>query len=130
MSKLRIYIDENYPKRLVDILVEVHELQREKCYELIHGSFPSAKKGELENAILLLLDNKKKKGLEIPTIKHYEDGGRVIACKAGFVEKFDRFEFAMTVLRVWPFIIDKANNEYEPFLYTFKYGGNRLSKNK
>ena len=130
MSKLRIYIDENYPKRLVEILVDLHELQREKFYELIYGSFPNANTGESDNAILLLLDFKEKKGLEITTLKHYEDGGRVIACKAGLAKKFDRFEFAMTVLRVWPFIIDKAKEEYEPFLYTFKYGGNRLSKNK
>lgn len=129
MNKLKIYIDINYPRRLVEALCKIHDLQKEKEYELIHASFCNIDMNDTENAIFLLMDSKNR-GIEITTQKHYEDGLRVIACKTGTVEKIDRFEFSMTVLRVWPFIIEKAKQIHTPFLYTFKYGGNRLSKSK
>ena len=129
MSKLKIYIDKNYPKRLVEALCKIHDLQKVKEYELIHDSFSNINCDDTENAIFLLMDNKSR-GVEITTLKHYEDGLRVIACKTGEVEKIDRFEFSMTVLRVWPFIIEKAMQINSPFLFTFRYGGNRLSKSK
>lgn len=108
MSILKIYIDKNFPKRLVEALCKIHDLQKVKEYELIHDSFTNINKEDTENAIFLLMDFKSR-GLEITTLKHYEGGLRVIACKTGEVEKIDRFEFSMTVLRVWPFIIEKQN---------------------
>jgi len=129
MRKLKIFIDINYPKRLVDALLKIHALQKKAEFEIIRGSFLAVDSPELENAIFLLVDNKNR-GVEITTLKHYEDGYRVIACKTGDVEKVDRFEFSMTVLRVWPSIIEKAKQIHSPFLFTFKYGGNRLSKIK
>lgn len=129
MRKVKIHIDVNYPKRLVDVLIKIHELQREQQYELIYNSNYEVGSTEIDSAIFLLLDNKKR-GVEITTQKYFEDGCKVFACKTGEVDKIDRFEFSMTVLRVWPHIIEKATNEEEPCLYTFKYGKRKLSKLK
>ncbi|MBI9067369.1 MAG: hypothetical protein JEZ09_08765 [Salinivirgaceae bacterium] len=129
MKKLKIYIDVNYPKRLVDILIQIHNLQKEKQYELVSGSNYEIDSPELKNAIFLLVDNRNR-GVEITTLKHYEDGCRVIACKTGGNDKLDRFEFSMTVLRVWPYIVEKTKEENAPFLYTFRYGGRKLTRVK
>ncbi len=129
MSALEIYIDINFPKKLVDALISIHNLQRKKQYQIIHWidqEIPSAESGKA----LLLMVNEQKRGLEIPILKHYEEGYKVIACKAGNVTKPDLFEFAMTVLRVWPRIIEVSEKEHDPFLYTFTYSGKKLSKAK
>ena len=129
MRKLKIYIDINYPRRLVDALIKIHSLQKNKQFELVRGSHYNKNSPELKDAIYLLIDYKKR-GEDITTQKHFEDGCRVIACKAGSDEKLDMFEFSMTVFRVWPYILEKATEEYNPFLYTFKYKGKRLSSKR
>jgi hypothetical protein len=40
--------------------------------------------------------------------------------------KKDLFELAMSMLRVWPTIMDKAAEASSPFLYTVRYGGRKL----
>ena len=70
------------------------------------------------------MTDKEKKGLSVSTLKHHESGYRIVACKLPKT-KFDFFELGMSVLRVWPYIIEKSTNK--DFLYTFKYGGKRLS---
>lgn len=129
MKGLKIYIDPNYGKRVIDLLERTHQLQKEKKIELINWTGIDENTLDLKSSVFLLMDYEKK-GLSVPTIKHYEDGYKVIAFKAGMVEKLDLFEFMMTVFRVWPFIIDKSKTNHDKFLYTFKYGGSRLSQFK
>lgn len=127
MKPIRFFIDTNYPKKLVQALDEIHQLQKQVRYEVVRWDGQVIKSAELKSSVFLLVDFHKR-GLDIPTVKHYEDGYRVVACKAGEEPKLDYFEFAMTVLRVWPYIVDAATNDHQPFLYTFRYGGERLAK--
>ena len=124
MKPLKIYIDSNYPKPLVDILISISNLQKEKNYEVIRWGEVKDDEIRLENSIFLVVDYNKR-GLTIPIIKQAEDGYRTIVYKVT-VEKPNRFEHMMTVLRVWPFIFEKHHILNISTLLTFRYGGRRL----
>lgn len=128
MSVMNIYIDPNYPKRIREFLLNAHDLQKERKYVIREWTKVQYPRSELKNSIFLLIDHSNK-GLSIPILKHYEDGYNVVVCKTG-TNKLDLFEFLMTVFRVWPFILEKSVMEQETFLYTFKYGGRKISKFK
>lgn len=124
MKPLKIYIDSNYPKPLVDILISISNLQKERNYEVIRWGEVKDDEIRLENSIFLVVDYNKR-GLTIPIVKQAEDGYRTIVYKVT-EEKPDRFEHMMTVLRVWPFIFEKHHILNTSTLLTFKYGGRRL----
>lgn len=123
MNSLKIYIHPNFSPKITAILYDLHELQKVKKYEIIKWQNLDEDKIDLKTSIFLMTD-KEKKGLSVSTVKHYESGYRIVACKLPKT-KYDFFELGMSVLRVWPLIIDKSSKEN--FLYTFKYGGKRLS---
>jgi len=114
---------------LIDVLFQIHQLQKIKRYEIICWNDQKVNERDLNNSVFLLV-NYQKRGLEVPIIKHFEEGYRVIVCQAGFVENLDFFEFAMTVLRVWPRVIEVSEKESNVFLYTFRYGGKKLQKKR
>ncbi|PSL02235.1 hypothetical protein [Cecembia rubra] len=128
MKALKILIDPCYPEPLVNSLMTIHELQEEKRFEIfswydgIEHNFP------LAETIFLAVDHSKK-GLTEVNIKQIEEGYRLFVMKVDGV--LDFFEFAMTVFRVWPFIIEKSReNKNKKFCYTFKYGGRKLNRMK
>ena len=123
---MKIYIDSNYPRPVVKILEDVHQLQKEKRYEIERWDDNEINENDLKDSIFLVVDYQKK-GISIPIIKQSEEGYKTIVCRV-MDEKIDRFEFAMTVLRVWPHIIE--NSASDKFLYTFKYKGRKLSTYK
>lgn len=123
MSNLKIYIHPNFSSKITAILYDLHELQKVKNYEIIKWQNLDEDKIDLKTAIFLMTDNEKK-GLSVSTLKHHESGYRIVACKLPKT-KFDFFELGMSVLRVWPSIIEKSTRG--DFLFTFKYGGKRLS---
>lgn len=121
---MKIYIDSNYPRPVIKILEDVHNLQKLKCYEIERWDDNVFTENDLKDAIFLVVDYQKK-GISIPIVKQSEEGYKTIVCRV-MDEKIDRFEFAMTVLRVWPHIIDKALSN--DTLFSFKYGGRNLKK--
>lgn len=121
---MKIYIDSNYPRPVIKILEDVHQLQKEKRYEIERWDDSEINENDLKDSIFLVVDYQKK-GISIPIIKQSEEGYKTIVCRV-MDEKIDRFEFAMTLLRVWPYIIEKA--ESVNTLFSFKYGGRNLKK--
>jgi len=122
MSSLKIYIHPNFSPKITAILFGLHELQKVKRYEIIKWQNLDEDKIDLKTSIFLMTD-KEKKGLSVSTLKHHENGYRIVACKLPKT-KYDFFELGMSVLRVWPYIIEKS--AADNFLYTFKYGGKKL----
>ncbi len=128
MSSLKIYIHPNFSPKITTILHDLHELQKVKKYEIIKWQNLDEADIDLKTSIFLMTDNEKK-GLSVSTLKHHESGYRIVACKLPKT-KLDFFELGMSVLKVWPYIIEKSNNDN--FFFTFKYGGKKLTgvKNK
>lgn len=126
MSKLQIFIDVNFPRKVVDLLEELHRLQKEQKFSIIRWENQNITEAEYSSSIVLLMDQETR-GLSIPVKKHHEEGMRVIVCKKKKKAKLDRFELALTLFRVWPSIVDKAKEKSSPFIYKFNYGGRRLT---
>lgn len=122
---MTIYIDSNYPRPVMKILEDVHNLQKLKYYEIKYWDDNEISENDLKNAIFLVVDYQKK-GISIPIIKQAEEGYKTIVCRIREA-KIDRFEFMMTVLRVWPQIIQNSNSSN--CLYSFRYGGKKLNCN-
>lgn len=126
MKKLKILIDPNFPPQLVDSLKEIHDLQDEKKFEIHSWAEGVEEQFPLSESIFLAVDHSKR-GLSEVMEKQLEDGYRMFVMKLG--TGLDFFEFAMTVLRVWPFIIEKAEKSgRDIFCYTFSYGGRKLKQ--
>lgn len=128
MSNLKIYVHPNFSPKITAILYEMHQLQKVKNIEIIKWQNIDEDKLDLKSSIFLMTD-KQSRGLSISILKHHESGYRVIACKLP-KDKYDMFELGMSVLRVWPYIIEKSILNQSKFLYTFNYGGRRLNKMK
>lgn len=124
MKPLSIYIDSNYPKPLVDILISISDLQKERTFEVIRWAEVEEDDILLENSIFLVVDYQKR-GITIPIIKQSEEGYRTIVYRVA-EDKPERFEHMMTVLRVWPYIFEKHHMLTTNTLLTFSYGGRRL----
>lgn len=105
------------------MIIFIKGLRKGKKYEIIKWQNLNEDKIDLKTSIFLMTD-KEKKGLSVSTLKHRESGYRIVACKLPKT-KYDFFELGMSVLRVWQFIIEKSTRR--DFLFTFKYGGKRLS---
>ena len=123
MSLLKIYVHPNFSSKITTILYDLHELQKVKNYEIIKWQNLDEDKIDFKSSIFLMTDNEKK-GLSVSTLKHHESGYRIVACKLPLT-KLDFFELGMSVLRVWPYIIEKSVDD--KFLFTFKYGGRKLT---
>ncbi|WP_445457720.1 hypothetical protein [Flavobacterium sp. HNIBRBA15423] len=119
---MKIYIDSNYPRPVLKILEDVHNLQKQKKYKIERWEDNEITENDLKDSIFLVVDFQKK-GISIPIIKQSEEGYKTIVCRV-MDEKIDRFEFAMTVLRVWPHIIEKSDSNDK--LFSFNYGGKKL----
>lgn len=108
---------------MVKTLEDIHDLQKIKKYEIVRWQNEEISSADLKDSIFLIVDYQKH-GLSIPTIKQAVDGYKTIVCRVN--GKIDRFEFMMTVLRVWPFILEKREQLNNSTILTFPYGGRRL----
>jgi len=124
---MKVLFDRNYPKYLVDALQLIHTLDTAKLYNIRY--WEKQDENENNNPVVFILD-RSKKGLDITTLKHYEAGYRVFAFKLPGKQKINLFTFSLSVLNLWPKVLDKVKEKEKPFVYTYKYGGRKLRKAK
>ncbi len=122
-----MYLDNNYPKNLAEALRLIHALQRPQEYEIVRTQ--DLKEADTDNSVLFLFD-RSKKGLDIVTEKHFEAGYRVFAFKLNSTDKINFFDLSLSLLRLWPRILEAIVGETEPFVFTYNYNGKTLSKVK
>jgi hypothetical protein len=123
---MKIFIDENYPKSVFELLMSLHNLSGNNMYKIYRWGENKTTEEDLNNSIFLVIDYKNK-GISIPYIKLSEDGYRTFVCKAGNANDFTRFGLALTLFTVWPLILKISEVNKGKFLYSFKYGGKRLN---
>lgn len=129
MTPIKLFLDNNYPKRLFTALEQLHGLEEARRYQMVRWQGQRIAQAELSSGVMLLVDHGKSR-LEVPVLRHYEDGYRVVVCRMGVAPETSLFDFAFTVLRLWPQILHKAADEQRPFLYTFTPGKARLDEHK
>lgn len=122
---MRLYLDTNYPKNLTEALRLIHETQQPAEYEIIRTQ--SFDESDVHQTVVFLFD-KSKKGIDVVTQKHFEFGYRVFALKITSKERFDFFELSLTIIRMWPKILDTIKSEKNPFVFTYNYKGTSLKK--
>lgn len=125
---MTIYIAPEYPKPVVEIIEKIHSLQKNEKIEIRRMMKNMNLNMNHKNAIFLEVDFQKR-GISIPIKKQAAEGYKTIVCRC-VDGSIDRFEFIMTVFRVWPYIIEKTVSKNDEPLFSFKYGGSRLSKAK
>ncbi|GAC1314262.1 MAG: hypothetical protein NVSMB24_38670 [Mucilaginibacter sp.] len=119
---LKVYLDNNYPKNLVYALQAVHQLQYPKKLEIIRTTLFN----EQESVVFIF--DKSKKGIDIVTEKHYDAGYRVFAFKFYPDERLDLFKFSLSMLQLWPKIIEVIEENASPFVVTYRYFGAGLKR--
>ncbi|HZK92907.1 MAG TPA: hypothetical protein VFC67_01770 [Prolixibacteraceae bacterium] len=122
---MELYFDLNYPKNLADALKLLHNL--DETQEISIQRTMQIDNIDKENSIVFLVDSAKK-GLDIPIVKHFEDGYKVIAFKMKSSNSLDLFRLTLMTLSLWPKILQAISNETTPFVYTFTYAGTKITK--
>ena len=123
---MKIYIDENYPKSVFELLMSLHSLSGNNGYEIYRWGDYEVREEDLKDSIFLVIDYTER-GISIPYIKLFEDGYRTFVCRAGNTDDFSRFGLAMTLFTVWRSILEKSEIDKGKFLYSFNYGRKRLN---
>ncbi len=121
---MKVLFDANYPKYLVNALQLVHQLDTKELFAI---SYWQKEQQTSEDSVVFIFD-RSKKGLDITTLKCYEAGYKVFAFKLPAKEKIDLFNFSLTVLNIWPKVLETVTDKQKPFIYTYRYGGRKLKK--
>lgn len=125
---MQILFEKTHPKDLVEALRLVHQTDESKSYNLSYFD-KSIDEKKLQHPVLLLFDYNRK-GLEVTTEELYNSGYRIFALKTKRKDKLDFFELSLTVLGLWPKVMQILKQNDSPFVYTYKYCGSRLTKIK
>lgn len=123
---MKIFIDENYPKTVFELIKSLHNLSGNDKYEISRWGDIEVREDDLKDSVFLVIDFMEK-GISIPYERLFEDGYRTFVCKAKKSDDFSRFGLALTLFTVWPSILEKSESTQEKFLYSFKYGGKKLN---
>lgn len=122
---MQILFQPGHPKSLIEALQLIHKLNKKDSYKIDLWE-KQLNEIKFKNPVVFLFDNSKKKP-EITTLKYFEDGYKVFAFKMP-KEKLDFFDFSLTILNLWPKVLEAIKVEDKPFVYTYKCGGKRLKK--
>lgn len=125
---MQILFEKTHPKDLVEALKLVHQSDDSKSYVLSYYD-KSIDEKSLQQPILLLFDYKSK-GLDVTTEELYKSGYRIFAMKTKRKDKLDFFQLSLTVLGLWPKILQVISEKKSPFVFTYRYSGSRLVKSK
>lgn len=83
---------------------------------------------EPDNNTAVFVFDRSKKGIDIVTEKHFEAGYKVFAFRLNSVDKIDLYQLSMTVITLWPKVIEVLNAETAPFIFTYNYTGKTLKR--
>lgn len=122
---MEVYFDTNYPKNLAEALRLLHALDDSKDFNITRTQ--NIENINKENSVIFLFDNSKR-GLDIITDKHFEDGYKIFAFKLSSTDGINFFQLTLITLQIWPKILNRISEETKPFVYTFNYNGKILKK--
>lgn len=124
---MEILFDKNHPKSLLEAIRLIQNLDPAEDHTVSFYD-TSTKDYELKNPVLFRID-KHKRGIEPATEILYENGFRVFALKFTNQEP-DFFDLSLTVLGLWPTILNLLKKKQNPFIYKNNKQMGRLIKVK
>ena len=125
---MQILFDKNHPKCLLEALSLVHKTDYSKSHNV---SFYDKKVKEslFKDQVLFLFDYSKK-GLEVTNEKYFESGYKIFLFKTNKKEPLNPFKLTLTIIGLWPQVLEIVKENTSPFIYKFKYCGKKLLKVK
>lgn len=123
---MNLLFDKSYPKDLVEVLKQIHELDTSHCHTLAYYD-KSINESALQKPVVFLFDYKKH-GLDVTTQKLFESGYGIIALKTDRIQKLDFFDLSVTLLGLWPKILRATREHAHPFVLTYRFKGQHLNK--
>jgi len=115
-----IYLDENYPLELVEMLTKLHSLSTERKYEVVYRQ--NFEKVKQKKPCVFLFDQSIK-GLDLTTLEYFNDGMQVFVFKLHPKSKNDPFKFCLAILSLWPKFLSYVQNKQSPFVCSFTSTG-------
>lgn len=115
-----IYIDENYPSELVEMLMKLHSLPGADSFEIIYRqNFEEIKSS---NPVVFIFDQKRR-GLELTTLEYFNEGSKVFAFKLPPNSKHNPFKFCLALLSLYPKFLFYIKKKENPFVCSFTSSG-------
>ena len=115
-----IYLDENYPLELAEILNKLHSLSIEKDFEIVYRQ----DFGELkQKKPCVFLFDQSLRGLDLTTLQYFNEGLQVFVFKLHPKSKNDPFKFCLAILSLWPKFLSYLQNKQSPFVCSFTASG-------
>ncbi|HRO43452.1 MAG TPA: hypothetical protein PL009_11510 [Flavipsychrobacter sp.] len=124
---VRIYIEKNYPASLADALKLIESLRDSQEIEVIHTlTFPDIS----SNHDVVFMFDHQATDIDKVTEYHYRNGFRVFAFKFRPTKNraFNRYDFAWTVINLWPKFLGTIEKIDQPFVFTYNYGSKNLKQ--
>jgi hypothetical protein len=125
---MNFLFEKSHPKDLVEALKKIHDLDESKGIVLSYYD-NTIVESQLIKPVFFLFDYKKK-GLDVPTENMFHEGYGIIALKTDLEEKLNFFDLSITLFGLWPKILKAATENSHPFVFTYRYKGNKLNKYK
>lgn len=121
---MTLYFDNVFNEKLVEAIRILYSFESAPDVKIIRGDWSMIDEGK-ENVVIFLMDFASR-GVSLKSRKLYEDGYRVFAFKKKNKSGFTFFSMAFTVLASWKKILEKIEQENQPFIYTLHNNNQRL----
>jgi|SRR6185436_2960234 len=122
---MKVCLDNNHPKNLVQCLQLLHDQQHPKKYSFYRQS--DFKEFDTKNSIFFVF-NQSKKDIDITIDKHFQAGYKVFAFRMKSKTNLDTFTFCLFLLGLWPKVIELIEQNRSPFVFTYGIYQKKLRK--
>lgn len=112
---MEILFDRYHPKSLLEAIRLIQSLDTTEDHSISFYD-SSINDNKLRNPVLLKVD-RHKKGVEPVTEILFENGFRVVVLKYPPDTEFDLFDLTLTVIGLWPKILNLIKENSSPFIY-------------
>ena len=117
------YFDNAFPEKLVKAIRLIYSFGSASKVEIIRGDWNMV--AGTDEVVVFLIDYAAR-GIDVNTTKYVEDGYKVFAFKRTKDSGFTIFSMSFTLLAAWRNILEKIEEEPDPFVYTIHNDNTRL----
>lgn len=122
---MRIYLDNQYPPGLVDVLTTLINLEPVPSVEIVYRDWNDTFS---TNDTVVFFVNFNKKAVDNNIMEHYEEGFKVFVFRKPYGKNFSIYKQAVQFLTHWNNILKKIDSEPSSFIYSIN--GKQLKRIK
>lgn len=122
---MQLYLDNQYPPSLFNIIKSVHDLQYPQSYRVVFREWRD--ENNADDTVVFLIDNSKK-GVDQHALSYFRDGYRVFTYRKPYGKPYDLFKQTLILLSTWQKILKIIETEKSPYIYTINESTKPLLK--